>query len=132
MIRSFCLASLSLLTLTAFTAVPTVAGATPPGDHSQPILLSAMAGAQVEVAAENLVVFHNDAEATSRVIFKKSDRDGIDCEETAGVTRARSGQYTVQPGADLLCSLDRGNYRYETLTQLNGAIQRTDSRVRVN
>lgn len=132
MIRILCLASLSLLTLTAFSAVPLPAAAESPGVRSQPILLSAMAGAQVEVAAEHLIVFHNDASATSRVVFKKSDRDGVDCQESAGVNRARTGQYTVQPGADLLCSLEPGSYRYETLTQQNGTIERADSRVRVN
>lgn len=129
MLRSFCLASLTLLTLTAVGAVPSMAEAAPDGLRSPPILLTAMAGARVEVPASQLVVFQNDAEAVARVIFRHGDADGIACEEGAGVSRSRQGQYTVRGGAELVCELEPGRYRYETLTNRNGAVTRTRSQI---
>lgn len=129
MLRSFCLASLTLLTFSAMTAVPTLAEAGPDGVRSQPILLTAMAGARVEVAAAQLVVFQNDADTLARVIFRAADADAVDCQESPGVSRSRKGQYTVRGGSELVCQLEPGSYRYETLTNRNGAVTRTRSRI---
>lgn len=131
MIRSLCLASLTLLTLWALGAIPTLAEATPDAARSNPILLTAMAGVQVEVPADHLVVFRNDAPGTARVIFRRGDVARVDCQEGRGVERSRSGQYTVQAGSDLLCNLEPGSYRYETLTHHDGGITRTKSRLSV-
>jgi len=130
MFRTLCFASLTLVTLSVAAALPTAAGARD-ALRSQPILLSAMAGAQVEVASDHLVVFQNDATSTARVVFRKRDIAGVECQEGAGITRSRQGQYAVSSGAELLCSLAEGSYRYETLTQNRGGIERATSRVSV-
>ncbi len=129
MFRILCLASLTLVTLAVATALPVAAEAEEL--RSPPILLSAMAGAQVEVPSDHLVVFQNDAAATTRVVFRKRDIDGVSCQEGAGVERSRRGQYTVRSGAELLCTLEEGSYRYETLTQARGGIERHSSRLSV-
>ena len=129
MLRSFCLATLTLLTFSAVGAVPALAQATPDGLRSQPILLVAMAGARVEVPASQWVVFQNDAEAMARVIFRRGDADAVDCQESSSVSRSRKGQYTVQGGSELVCHLEPGSYRYVTLTSRNGAITRTRSHI---
>lgn len=129
MFRILCLASLTLVTLAVATALPVAAEAEEL--RAAPILLSAMAGAQVEVASDHLVVFQNDADATTRVVFRKRDIAGVECEESSGVTRSRRGQYAVRSGAELICTLDEGSYRYETLTQTGGGIARNTSRLSV-
>lgn len=93
------------------------------------VVLPAVAGARAEVPADQRVVFRNDADGTTRVVFHRRDAAGVLCEEGSGVTRSRAGQYTVAPGSQLVCSLDEGGYRYETLTSIDGGIERTRARI---
>ncbi|MBW2243339.1 MAG: hypothetical protein JRH01_15235 [Deltaproteobacteria bacterium] len=99
------------------------------GPRAALVVLPAVAGARAEVPANQQVVFRNDASQTTRVVFHRRDVNRVDCEMSGGVHRTRPGQFAVQPGSELLCNLEAGSYRYETLTPINGAIKRSRARV---
>ena len=122
----------SLRALTAFLAISLALPAfsqSLAGPRAALVVLPAVAGARAEVPADQRVVFRNDASQTTRVVFHRRDVSRVDCETSGGVHRARPGQFAVQPGSELLCSLEAGSYRYETLTPINGAIKRSHARV---
>lgn len=120
-----------VLALTLGLALPSFAQSLA-GPRPALVVLPAVAGARAEVPANQQVIFRNEASQTTRVVFKRRDADRVECEESAGVHRTRPGQYAVQPGAELLCSLEAGGYRYETLTSVHGSIQRRKARITAN
>ncbi len=121
-------APFTILALTALLAAPSTGQslATP---RAALVVLPAVAGQRAAVPADQRVVFRNDAEQTTRVVFHRRDAKRVRCDGAVGVSRSRAGQYTVQPGAELLCSLEPGGYRYETLTSVHGAIERERARI---
>ena len=121
----------TILSLTLALAVPSLAQSLA-GPRAALVVLPAVAGARAEVPADQRVVFRNEAAQTTRVVFNRRDADRVKCEESAGVHRSRTGQYAVQPGSELLCSLEAGGYRYETLTSVHGSIERTRARIIAN
>jgi len=78
------------------------------------------------------IVFQNDGEATRRIVFASRDAAAFSCSvDGDAVIRSRSTQYLLRPGAEMSCSVRPGRYRYTTLTQTAGGIEKVLSTLRV-
>ena len=86
---------------------------------------------RAEARAGSPVVFHNGSERSTRLVFSRRDAKRVDCSPAPGASRSRRGQYTLEPGAEVACSLPRGDYEYSTFTTRRGAVASDRARLRV-
>ena len=72
------------------------------------------------------VVFRNRGPIDTRIVFPRKHRDALDCAVDGDrVVSSRRGQFLIKAGAEMSCVVEAGRYRYLTLTQTRGVIQKS-------
>ena len=121
------------LMLTAFPTRGSAEAAAPRAavSPSRVAVGSEAAPARAEVRAGSAVVFHNGSDQSTRIVFTRRDARSMECVAARGVSLSRRGQFTLEPGAEIACTLTRGNYEYATFTTRHGAVASERARLRV-
>lgn len=98
----------------------------------QVIEVGTRAARHADMRSYEHIVFLNLAEADTRIVFAYRDSGGIACySESEGVVRSRTGQYLLEGGAELICAVQPGRYRYTTLTSHDGSVRKARATLRV-